>query len=284
MRVHGLLIACLVGLLLAAPTPLDIFHEEPVVFHAEETSCAAPAIEVAPQPGGQRQVRIQSPCRKGELVVGRYGEIVIMERLDQSGNLAFQLDCFLGDRELALTFVDNRRVANNACASAESALTKVAIVWQDRVDLDLHAFEYAALPGSAYDRSARNPGSYQAAQAEFVQSGRSRGFMSTVSDGHRLGHNIEVYTLPRHPAESRGLIALAVGLGNNEAAAAEGCGNGRRAPLHVDIDVYVLDPGMELRRYERTFAAAPCDGASPRFVTGLVPNILLGTGGVANVP
>ena len=28
--------------------------------------------------------------------------------------------------------------------------------------------------------------------------------------------------------------------------------------------------------YERTFAAAPCDGASPRFVTNLVPNIVLG--------
>ncbi len=172
MRVHGLLIACLVGILLVAPTPLDIFPEEsdifpeePVIFHAEEPPCAAPAIEVAPQPGGQLQVRIQSPCRKGELVVGRYGEIVVMERLDRSGNLTFQLDCFLGDRELALTFVDNRRTANHACASAERALTKVAIVWQDHVDLDLHAFEYAALPGSAYDRSARNPGSYQAAQA-----------------------------------------------------------------------------------------------------------------------
>jgi hypothetical protein len=284
MRVHGLLIACVVGLLLAVPTPLDVFHEEPVIFHAEEASCAAPAMEVAPQPGGQRQVRIQSPCRRGELVVGRYGEIVIMERLDQSGNLAFQLDCFLGDRELTLTFVDNRRAANHACASPERTLTKVAIVWQDHVNLDLHAFEYAALPGSAYDRSPRNPGSYQAAQAEFVQSRRSHGFISTVSDGQRMGHNIEVYTLLRHPAELPGLIALAVGLGNGEAANAEACGNGPRTPLRVDIDVYVLDPGMKPRSYERTFAAAPCDGAWPRFVTNLVPNILLGTGGATNAP
>jgi hypothetical protein len=284
MRVHGLLIACLVGLLLAAPTPLDIFRKEPVIFHAEEAACAAPAIGLAPQPGGQLEVRIQSPCRKGELVVGRYGEIVIMERLDQSGNLAFQLDCFMGDHELVLTFVDNRRIASHACASAEPALTKVAIVWRDHVDLDLHAFEYAALPGSAYDRSARNPGSYQVAQADFVQSGRSHGFMSTVSDGQWLGHNIEVYTLLRHPAEPRGLIALAVGLGNDEAASAGACGNGRRAPLRVDVDVYVLDPGMKVRSYERTFAAAPCDGASPRFVTNLVPNIVLGTGGAANAP
>jgi hypothetical protein len=278
MRVQGLLKASAVGLLLAAATP-------PVVLHAQGTSCAAATVEVTPTPGGQRQLRIQSPCRKGELVIGRYGEIVIMERLDQNGNLALQLDCFLGDQEITLTFADNRRAANHACATAESALTKVAIVWQDRVDLDLHAFEYAAPPGSAYDRSAGNRGSYQTAQAEFVQSGRSHGFMSTVSDGQQLGHNIEVYTLLRHPAESRGLIALAVGLGGNRETNGEAaCGDGRRTQLRVDIDVYVLDPGMMVRSYERTFAVPPCDGASPRFVTNLVPNILLGTGGAANAP
>jgi hypothetical protein len=251
---------------------------------AEETSCATPAIEVAPQPGGQGLVRIHSPCRKGELVVGLYGEFVIMERLDQSGNLAFQLDCFLGDREVALIFADDRRATNHACATAEGTLTKIAIVWQDRVDLDLHAFEYAALPGTAYDRSARNPGSYKAAQAEFVQSGRSHGFMSTVSDGQEAGHNIEVYTLLRHPAEPRGLIALAVGLGANDAGAnVAACNNSRREPLRVDINVYLLEPGMKVRSYERTFAAAPCDGASARYVTNLMPNIVLGSaGGSAN--
>jgi hypothetical protein len=282
MRVHALLKTCPLAVLLAASTP-------PAASLAEETPCAAPVIEVAPQPGGQRQVRIQSPCRRGELVVGRYGEIVIMERLDQGGNLAFRLDCFLGDRELDLTFADDRRAANRVCAMAERTLTKVAIVWRDHVDLDLHAFEYAALPGSAHDRSARSPGSYLAAEAEFVQSGRSHGFMSTVSDGQQLGHNIEVYTLLHHPGEPRGLIALAVGLGenpegNDDAANPMACVNGGRTPLRVDLDVYVLDPGMKLRSYERTFAVTPCEGASPRFVTNLVPNILLGTGGPANEP
>jgi hypothetical protein len=273
MSVRGLLKTCPVLLLIAVPTP-------PFVSHAEETRCAAPTIDVASIPGGQRQFRIQSPCRKGELVIGRYDEIVVMDRLDASGNLVFQLDCFLGDREVELTFVDDWRTTNHACAAAESTLTKVAIVWQDHVDLDLHAFEYAALPGSAFDRSARNPGSFQAAQSEYGRSNRSHGFMSTVSNGRQLGHNIEVYTLLHHPAEPRGVIAMAVSLGASDAAEAESCSNGRRESLRVDLDVYVLDPGMKLRRYERTFAGQPCDGASPRFVTNLVPNILLGTGNV----
>jgi hypothetical protein len=277
MRVHRLLKACLIGFLLAVPTPSAIFP-------AKGTSCAVPAVEITPVPGGRQQLRVRSPCRKNELIIGNYGEIVIMARLDQSGNLALQVDCFLGDREITLTFADGQRATNHACEMAESTLTKVAIVWQDHVNLDLHALEYAALPGSVHDRSARNPGSYQEAETEFVQSGRSHGFISTVSDGQQLGHNIEVYTLVRHPTESRGLIALVVGLGNNDAANTEACASSRGGPFRVDIDVYVLEPGMKLRSYERTFAATPCDGASPRFVANLVPNILLANGGATNAP
>jgi hypothetical protein len=280
VRVHALLKFSRVAILLASSSPTITGAS-----HAAETRCAAPAIEIAPKPGGQRQVSIQSPCRKDELVIGRYGGIVIMERLDDSGKLVLQLDCFLGDREIALTFADDLRATNRACAMPDSALTKVAIVWRDRVDLDLHAFEYAALPGSAYDRSARNPGSYQEARSQSMQSGRSHGFMSTVSDGRQLGHNIEVYTLLHHPAEPRGLIAMAVALGANyDAANVESCNKGRPEPLRVDLDVYVLDSGMKLRSYDRTFAAAAC-GAPPVFATSLIPNILLGNAmGDTNAP
>jgi hypothetical protein len=281
MRVQVLLKESLVVVLLAALTP-------PNASHAERTPCAAPAIEVASQSGGQLQFKIQSPCRKGELVIGRYGQFVLMERFDGNGDLAFQLDCFLGDREVDLTFLNNWHATNHSCSAVENGLTKVAVVWRDRVDLDLHALEYAASPGSDYDRSARNPGSYQAAQSDYFHSGRSHGFMSTVSDGQQLGHNVEVYTLLRHPAEPRGLIAMAVGLrARDSAAAREACNDGRRAQLRVDLDVYVLEPGANLRSYERQFAAQPCDGTAARFVTNLVPSIVVGNvraGGTASAP
>ena len=279
MRVQVLLKVCPAVILLATLTP-------PLLSHAGVPPCAAPTIEIAFQAGGQLQFKIQSPCRKGELVVGRYGEIVIMERFDGSGNLAFQLDCFLGNREIDLTFMDNSHSTNHACSATERAITKVAIVWQDRVDLDLHAFEYAASPGSDLDRSAGNPGSYQTAQSEYARSSRSHGFMSTVSDGQQLGHNVEVYTLLHHPAEPRGLIAMAVGLGShNNVAGRESCSNGRQERLRVDLDVYVLEHGTKLRSYERAFAAQPCDGGPTRFATNLVPGIVLGNapiGGNAN--
>jgi hypothetical protein len=257
---------CLAAVLLTALPP-------PIISHAEETPCSAPTIEVASQSGGQRQLRIQSACLKGELLSGRYGGLQIIEEFDANGNLAFQLDCFQGDREVDLTFTDNWHTTNRFCSEVEGELTKVAIVWRESVDLDLHALEYAAPPGSDYDRSARNPGSYVAAQSDYLRDGRSHGFMSTVSDGQQLGHNVEVYTLVRHAGEPRGLIAMAVGLGShNNLVRGEPC-----EPLRVHLDVYVLDRGINLRSYEREFAAQSCDDTPTRLVTNLVPDIVLGS-------
>jgi hypothetical protein len=145
--------------------------------------------------------------------------------------------------------------------------------------LNLHAFEYAATPGSDYDLWANNPGSYQTAQSDYLHSGRSHGFMSTMSDGKRLGHNVEVYTLLRHPAEQRGLIAFGIGLGaHNEFLGNGSCRNGLHDRLRLDLNVYVLDYGAALRSYEREFTAQPCDSNPTRIVTNLVPHILLGNG------
>jgi hypothetical protein len=107
-----------------------------------------------------------------------------------------------------------------------------------------------------------------------------------VSDGRQLGYNVEVYTLLRHPAEPRGLITMAVSLGShNSEPDRESCSNGSRNQLRVDLDVYVLEHRTKLRHYERVFVAQPCNDASTRFVTNLVPNIVLGNapaGGAAN--
>jgi hypothetical protein len=263
MRAQVVLKGCLAAILL---TP-------PIISHAEGTPCSAPIIEVASQTGGQRELRIQSPCLKGELLTGRYGGLQIVEEFDANGNLAFQLDCFQGNREVDLTFTDNWHTTNRFCSEVEGALTKVAIVWRESVDLDLHALEYAAPPGSDYDRSARNPGSYLTAQSDYLRDGRSHGFMSTVSDGKQLGHNVEVYTLVRHPGEPRGLIAMAIGLGShNNVVDGEPC-----EALRVHLDVYILDQGINLRSYEREFSAQPCDDPPTRLVTNLVPDVVLGS-------
>jgi hypothetical protein len=212
-------------------------------------------------------------------VFGRYGSLLVIEKLDASGNVNFQLDCFMGDLKVDLSFKDNWSFASHSCSAVDPALTKVAIVWRDRVDLDLHAFEYSASRGSAYDRSAFNTGSYELAQADYSRSGRSYGFMSVVSDGQRMGHNVEVYTLLRHSGEPRGLIAMGIGLGThgqNNPDDRASCADGNRDRRSIEFDVFVLDRASKLRSYEREFAMLPCNGAPDRIITNLIPGIQLG--------
>jgi len=252
---------------------------QPAIAHAETALCPPPVVEATPLIGGQMQLKIQSPCRKGELVFGRYGNLLAVERLDGTGNVAILLDCFMGDLKVNLSFKDDWRSANYSCAAVDNTLTKVAIVWRDRVDLDLHAFEYSASPGSAYDRAAFNPGSYQIAQSESSRSGRSHGFMSVVSDGQRLGHNVEVYTLLHHVREPHGVIAMGVGLGAQSQSAADrpACDDGNRARQNVEFDVYIFERASKLRSYERELAMQPCNGTPNRTITNLIPSIRLGT-------
>ena len=67
--------------------------------------------------------------------------------------------------------------------------------------------------------------------------------MSATSDGQKLGHNGEVYTLLHHPAEQRGVIAMGIGLGvHNNLARTESCRNGA-GELRFDVSVYILDHG-----------------------------------------
>jgi hypothetical protein len=271
MRVQSILNSVCFVVLFAALTP-SALSQAPVA------SCPAPIVEATSEPGGRLQFKIQSRCRKGEFVYGRYGELFVIEKLDKNGNLAFQLDCFLGDLDIEVIFADNWRVTGRSCSTVEQGLTKVAIVWKDRIDLDLFASEYSpSTPGSEFRLSAQNPGSYETARLEYSRFGRSYGYMSTVSDGQQLGHNVEVYTLLRYPTEPRGLISMAIGLGSQRSAAGrESCGDDHRAPIRVDVDVYVLERGTELRRFEREFATQLCNGRSSGIATNLIPNIRLG--------
>src|SRR5262245_37664793 len=104
----------------------------PVLAQPEPARCPPPVVEARSQVGGQLQFKIQSPCRKGELIFGRYGRLLVIEKLDANGDVIFQLDCFMGDLKVDLSFQDKWHSANHSCSAVDPSLTKVAIVWRDR--------------------------------------------------------------------------------------------------------------------------------------------------------
>src|SRR5262249_45128711 len=131
--------------------------------------------------------------------------------LDGLGRAELVLDCFAGDREaVALSFDDKTTVYRQPVVGEDMRdFSKVTIVWTSAVDLDLHAFEYAAAFESPGHVWTKQPRSFEEA-ATGQGDGRGHGFLSTISAGTELGMNMEIYTFVHQHGESPGIIKFAV--------------------------------------------------------------------------
>lgn len=244
---------------------------------ADEVGCRNPTIQSEPLAGGLARVSVQSPCYKGQFGVAEYGSVIFIGTFDASGTWQFVIDGFLGGQEVKFSF-GPVTVKQKLDFGNLDQLTKVAIVWSDRIDLDLHAFEYVSTLASSDHRHAGSPGSYADAQRTGGSTGRAHGYLSATSNGSLVGTNFETYTLVHHARGGRGTIKLAIDFASRgDVASGDYCGEGTYA--QPKFAVYVLSRGKAIERHDRELAALPCGERVPadrRLVSKLVPDINLG--------
>ena len=241
-------------------------------------SCEPPQIAITPYDGGLVGVDISSPCWKGTLVSVKDGDVAYIGELNEQGRWLLTLDAFQGNSELIFGFGGNLEIRRRFEHPQLEMLSKVAIVWLDNDDLDLHAFEPPGPDGKEQHVSARSARSYEEAARGGAAQGQSRGFISTTSSGRAFGSNLEVYTLVHQPRERRGVVRMAIErVSHGHSPADEYCGSGTKAT--VRLDVYVMRHGRQFRRLERTLDSIPCgsvDSPESAMVSKLVPDLVLG--------
>ena len=184
-----------------------------------------------PERGGRTRVAIDTPCRAEQSVVLAYAGAVFIRLLDTHGSGEFVLDCFAGEAEaVTFSFEDNTKIVRQPVAADMREISKVAIVWTDTVDLDLHAFAYAAEfngPGHVW---SGNPGSFDEASTRARQDGRGQGFLSTTGAGGEIGMNFEVYTFVHQAGQTPGSVKLVIDYKTRGSRPADSfCGNGHLA-------------------------------------------------------
>ncbi len=221
-------------------------------------ACAAPVIETEALPAGRMRVAIKAPCRSGEEVRLTYAGAETLLRLDGSGSAAWVLDAFAGESEpLQARFADGASQSVAVKGLDFERLSKVAVIWRAPVDLDLHAFEYAALPGTKGHVWAKAAGSAEAARSAVGGDRRGHGFVSTTSDGRGDGDRLEVYTFLHADEQTGGTVGLAIDHATRGAEPDEAtCGKGPLA--EVAYTLVVLARGQPVRREGGLIAAAPC--------------------------
>ena len=152
-------------------------------------------------------------------------------------------------------------------------ISKVAILWRAPVNLDLHAFEYAAERGERGHVYEHAPGTSSTAIREAETAGRGRGFISASDAGQSLGDKLEVYTFFHSDDQASGAVDLAIDFetrGDNPVAGT--CGTDEHAEIAYRISI--LNRGKQILSEQGRIAAAECGarlGPDVRYGRNVLP-------------
>lgn len=245
---------------------------------ARSAACGEPGVSLSPEAGGLTQISVASACRAGELVSITYADATLLERLDKDGKSSTLLDCFAGDAAITIAFEDGTSVARQPVTDDLTRYSKVAILWSSAVDLDLHAFEYAAAPGDPGHVWSAAPLSLAEAKGRAKRDQRGHGFLSTASAGKSIGMNIEVYTFVHDPREKAAGVKMGVDFASRGTRAdGDYCGAGRYA--EIQFKAYTLQKGHVAQRLDLAFASLPCGtdiSEAARINSRLIPELTIG--------
>ncbi len=238
--------------------------------------CVNDKIAAQAIPGGRFKIEIEAPCRANQSFVIQYGQFGFQRQLDAAGRGTAIVDLFQGkEPSLSLQFADGKRQSVSPEAVDLRGLSKVAVVWQAAVNLDLHAYEYSTLPGTKGHVWVRSPSSADAALAEMKSTMRGRGFLSTSDDGRGSGDKVEVYTFWHHDEQQSGVVATALDYeSRGDQPAGDVCGTGPQAS--VAFETILVTPLGRVSRERGSIAAAPCGvqlTGNSRFMEDAVPDI-----------
>lgn len=258
------------------PPPAEVQPAAAIATPLAAATCGPHSIETTPQDGGMMRVDITSNCRANQLVQLAYGGAVLVRRLDNAGRLNFVHDCFAGQTDdLLITFVDGSQEKRPIVANDLDKLSKIAVIWNTPINLDLHAFEYSAGFGKSGHVWEQAASTLVSAREISLGGRRGRGYLSTNDDGRGLGDKLEVYTFFHHDEQTSGVIAMGLDYETRGGIpAGMTCGSGVFA--EVRYQVVLLGRRGQATRENGVLSAVPCGAtiaSQVRFDPLLLPSI-----------
>jgi len=239
-------------------------------------TCEPAKVSAKALPGGLAQIIIESPCRRSQTVAVHYGAFDLARKFGASGQASFALDLFLGPKaSLQLGFADGSTQPVQLPDQDLGTVSKIALIWQAPVDLDLHAIESGGAFGKAGHRWQGAASSLDATNAEVAATGHGAGYISTTDDGTRDGSRIEVYTFVHSPEQDSGAVTMLIDYASRGATpSGDKCGTGALA--EIPFDVVVLDHKGKIRTESSLIPAQPCGvplTQPVRYLRGAVPDL-----------
>ncbi|MEM7544959.1 MAG: hypothetical protein AAF367_05430 [Pseudomonadota bacterium] len=217
------------------------------------TGCGPVSLTSSASSGGASLIRIVSECRADEVFEVVHAGLRFGSRFDDAGSAELIVPVMDIEDGVSVRLLDGNEVAADLQFNRrEVELTlRVAVAWTAPVDLDLHAFEYAAGFGADGHVWQERPRGFR-----LVRRGGG-GYLDSYPALDADGQSIEVYTFWANSRARRGTARIAVDhASRGELPDGAFCGDGELA-----------SPSYEMVRSERgvlqsstrgRFAAARC--------------------------
>ena len=153
--------------------------------------------------------------------------------------------------DAVLRFAGGETIDFNIAFSDTERMTRVALAWELPVDLDLHAFEFGALPGSGGHVRPDRPRSHSDVRR------RGGGYLLEYQPVGGVGQSVSVYTYWRRHGGRAGVVKLGVEFASRDGGQRpDTCGGGALA--EPDFTVLRSVAGKLERPRRRRLAALDC--------------------------
>ncbi len=239
----------------------DLKHVVPNTLRNTPSTCGDPTVNLTSMRGGMTRIQIASSCRAGQSIELNYAGVRFARKLNENGHLEIIFDCFAGDRQpIEFLFSDGHSITRSPVTKDLDRVSKVAVIWQQPINIDLHAYEYAAAPGEDGHLWENHRSAFADANKQAVNSNKGRGYLSSVSNAKGNGQKIEVYTFINSPRQTRGIIKLALNSGG-EHTLPQNAACEQAEPLSVEYNTTLLVRNSLIKKSHGVLLIEDCDKA-----------------------
>ena len=185
-------------------------------------SCVAPpstAIDV--MRAGRTRLSIVAPCQVGTVAELSYSGIRFALPIDAEGHGEIMTLGYEANVQAVLTFADGTRIDFDLPFKSVDRVSRVALVWDLPIELELNALEFGADPGSEEHVRPENPKSFRDVRR------RGGGFLHSFRSIDGVGQNVDVYSHWKRAGGPSGIVRMMIDFASRNRDQMPGtCGSG----------------------------------------------------------
>ncbi|MEM6621363.1 MAG: hypothetical protein AAF674_03990 [Pseudomonadota bacterium] len=258
----------------ASGTPENAADVDVAALPAPDLECTVPpSMTLDVRRAGRTIVSIVAPCQAGSVGELTYSQMKIAMPLDRDGRGQITALGFEPNAPAVLDLPGAQPIDFDLPFKGMNRVSRVALVWDHPIDLELNALEFGATLGSTAHVNPLNRRDFDVVRRD------GGGFLTSYRGEAGRGQNIEIYSYYKRPGGPVGAVQLLVEFSSRSRDRLDtACGDGPYAA--PGYRVLRTDKGAFDRPTQGRLAAIACSDVAPevadkQLISGAVADLLV---------